>query len=54
MFKEGFIPNPDNLKQFNKWQFLHLRKESYEVYEGIEAKEVNYDKEVLEEMIKEI
>jgi hypothetical protein len=50
IFTEGFIPNPENPKQFNKWEFIQLRKESHDGYEEIEAKEVNYDKEVPKEM----
>jgi hypothetical protein len=43
-------PNPDNPKQFKRWQELQLRKESHEGYEEIEAKEVEEKREIPEEI----
>jgi hypothetical protein len=40
-FIDNNAPNPNNQKQFERWQTLQLRKESHEGYEEIEAKEIN-------------
>jgi hypothetical protein len=53
-FTDTYAPNPDNPKQFEKWQTIQLRKESHEGYEEIEAKEISEEKENPEETMKAI
>jgi hypothetical protein len=52
-FIKNDAPNPDNPKQFERRQTLQLRKESQE-YEEIEAKEVNDERKIPEEVIKAV
>jgi hypothetical protein len=53
-FADNYAPNPDNPKQFKRWQTIQLRKESHEGYEEIEAKEINERREISEETLKAI
>jgi hypothetical protein len=51
---DTYAPNPNNPKQFERWQTIQLRKESHEGYEEIEAKEINEEREIPEETMKAI
>jgi hypothetical protein len=47
-FTDTFAPNPDNSKQFERWQTIQLRKDWQEGYEEIKTKEYIEEKEISE------
>jgi hypothetical protein len=52
-FTDTYSPNPNNPKQFEKWQSIQLRKETHE-YEEIEANEIDEENDIPEETMKAI
>jgi hypothetical protein len=47
-------PNPNNPKQFNRWHELQLRKDCHEGYEEIDAKIIEENRKISEEIMKAI